>query len=116
MAKHKKNDAGQAAPAGAGVEAAPAAEKAAAQEAAPPRLLAFKEPHGAVRAEKNERVQLEAGRPYEVKELRETRAGSFAVALVDPEVTHDGGPDGLTPEPCTLWTQAAQGAFTVEGA
>lgn len=67
--------------------------------------VTFRSSVTAVRAEHGKRCTLPAGTPYEVISCVETKPGSFAMSLKDPEFTHLGGADGVTKCPCTLRCQ-----------
>ena len=51
-----------------------------------------------VRAEHGVRVHLKAGETYEILSITETRPGTFAVAVEDPDELHND-------RPCTIWAQ-----------
>ncbi len=76
------------------------------------RRVKFLTAASGVRAEKNERVTLETGTVYDLVSMTETRPGSIAIAVLDPEVTHPGGKDGA-PRPCTIHAQVPADAIQV---
>ena len=69
-----------------------------AKTAKPATKIKLKEGVTGVRAETGVRVHLKAGETYEILSITETRPGTFAVAVEDPDELHND-------RPCTIWAQ-----------